>query len=95
MANNTRNLVNCPILGPPAEMPTNVLPTTKSVILHLLFTAKKNKKKIPDTAVVAKCLENIWIKASIPTVTRPRIIQLLNETFTSRKALLKIPIGRY
>lgn len=86
----TRCEINCPLLGAPAKIPTNVLPTIKDVIRHLLLTAKKNLQQKPDKKNVAKILEDVWIKASIPMVSQFRIIQMMDTYLTTRKALLKV-----
>lgn len=90
----TRIRTNCLLLGAPGPIPINVLPTIKDVICHLLMTAKNDRKQIPDIVSVAKILEESWKRASIPTVSQLRIIQMINDHLSARKALLKTGKGR-
>lgn len=90
----TRKNTNCLLFGAPGPIPTNVLPTIKDVICHLLMSAKNDRKQIPDTVSVAKLLEETWKRASIPTVSQLRIIQMMNDHLSARKAILKTGKGR-
>ena len=91
----TRCTVNCPVLGAPAESTKNVLPMYEQILKYyawIRFQKKENKKEptfneIAD--VVAVKLEHIWKKASIPTVSRDRILKMLRTFHTKYMNLIK------
>jgi hypothetical protein len=91
----TRVAVKCPVFGKPSELHGNVLPTYEQVMQFCAWTrfSKKETKKEPTFAEIAEVvvdkLEDIWNKASIPVVSRKRIVKLLQTYHTKYVNLLK------
>lgn len=87
----------CPIFGKPKELGNNTLPTIEEcinyflLIQHNLGQQKVNKNSINSQAssIVASKVENIWKRASIPVVSKARIIFLLKKYENQRLAFLK------
>ncbi|KAK4871958.1 hypothetical protein RN001_016082 [Aquatica leii] len=70
---NTRCAMNCPVFKQLSQLPENILPTYDQII---------NKKEPVFSEIaeeVSVKLEEIWNKASIPTISHNRILQLLNS----------------
>jgi len=96
-ATNTRQSSVCPILGKPAELPQNVLPTCYDVMKYCLLLQKRvkenNNGKNPSIKVVIETcttnIEKLWIRASIPTVSHRRIVQMITDRYEKYKNLLK------
>jgi hypothetical protein len=96
-ATNTRQSSVCPILGKPAELPQNVLPTCYDVMKYCLLLQKRvkenNNGKNPSIKVVIETcttnIEKLWIRASIPTVSHRRIVQMIRDRYEKYKNLLK------
>ncbi|CAH1968197.1 unnamed protein product [Acanthoscelides obtectus] len=94
----TRSVFKCPVLGVICELKYNVLPTYDDVIKLYEWTRHQRKLRL-ETAkepvfaeiadIVTSTIENIWQTASIPTVTRTRIIQMLKAYHLKYKNLLK------
>lgn len=94
----TRSVFKCPVLGDICELKDNVLPTYDDVIKLYEWTRHQRKLEL-ETAkepifaeiadIVTSRIENIWRTASIPTVTRTRIIQMLKAYHLKYKNLLK------
>ena len=87
----------CPVFGAPLELPANVLPTYSDVMMFYLQTADTVTKKqkmyqssFTDVAeIVIINVINIWSKASVPTVSHKRAVQLLKVYHTKFTNLLK------
>lgn len=84
----TRQSHCCPLFGLPKPMSENVLPTYSDMLLGCLeenykFAVTSNSKKNPpfsETADrLASQIEAIYSKASIPTVSHTRIVQLIKK----------------
>jgi hypothetical protein len=78
----------CPIFGPSRELSVNTLPTYEDVLLScfeerkrlMLLSDTKFKVKFPPIAEsVAIQVENLFMKASIPTVTHTRVVQMVTS----------------
>lgn len=82
----TRQVFNCPIFGTPKDISTNKLPTGEDLIRccaqeRYNLALKVNNKSVSFTQVastVADKVISLYQKASIPTVTDKRVIQLIN-----------------
>lgn len=95
----------CPIFGSIGDLKTNVLPTYQDVMKcyewerqqlknkKISNATKLQSKKEPSFSeiadIVTKKVEDIWRKASIPTVTHTRTIQLLKAFHAKCKNHLK------
>ena len=98
----TRKDVNCPIFGSPSPLPDNVLPTYQDVLKFYLF--QRNLMKLSSTSkeplvadiseTVCEKIEEIWHRASIPIVSRKRVLQLLCRYRGKYMKLLKPFKGR-
>lgn len=94
----TRSVFKCPLFGDVCEMKENVLPTYEDVVKYYEWTRHQLKLQ-SETAkepifgeiadIVVSRIENIWQTASIPTVTRTRIVQMLKAYHLKCKNLLK------
>jgi hypothetical protein len=65
----TRKSQTHAVLGSPAELPANVLPTTSKVVRY--FVQLKEKRKTGNATVIHKVADDViqlWRTASIPTV---------------------------
>ncbi|KAI5694093.1 hypothetical protein M8J75_010588 [Diaphorina citri] len=98
----TRRETLCPIMGNPSSLKDNVLPTYADVMKHFLFVKNellwKRNQKTPAASeicdLVSRTVEEIWQKASIPTVSHQQIV-LLVKTFNQKYVdLKKLPISR-
>lgn len=94
----TRGVVKiCPIFGKPEELYRHVLPTIEECLKYILFVQNNLvKQKVNNNCLnsrtfttVAEVVEDIWKRASIPVVSRQRIIFLLKQYHNRRLALLK------
>lgn len=94
----TRKCFKCPLLGELCDIKDNVLPTYEDVIKYYEWTrreAKFNRSSHKEPTfleiadIVAKKIEGIWIKASLPTVTHARVCQMLKSYHLKYKNLLK------
>lgn len=98
----TRSDVKCPIFGWPERLKENILPTYEEVFKHYLHFRNELKpsefSKDPNfsdiSAKVVDKILSIWDKASIPTVTRTRVVAMLKSYHTSYMKLLKQPKNR-
>ena len=87
----------CPVFGAPINLPANVLPTYSDVMKFYLQTAhtitqkhKRYRASFTDVAdIVIIDVINIWSKASVPTVSHKRVVQLLKVYHTKFTNLLK------
>ena len=100
MAQGTRQttaLPVCPVFGAPLKLPANVLPTYSDVMKFYLQTAdtltkkqKMHQSSFTDVAdIVIIDVINSWSKASVPTVSHKRAVQLLKVYHTKFTYLLK------
>lgn len=79
----------CPLFGPFSEIKENQLPLVKDVIKYILFTQNDLKTKFngrnPTNSevflIVSTKVQKIWESASIPVVSRNRIIQIIKIHF--------------
>lgn len=93
----TRNAVKCPIFGMAEEIPKNVLPTKADVMRYYQWfrhnlKAGQNKKEpsfLQIVTPVARGIEKVWQNASIPVVSRKRIIQLIKNCHDKYMNLMK------
>lgn len=96
----TRQTIACPIIGVPKELSGLSLPTYEDILLccldekykrSLLFSPN-NKKELGFLAIadcVATQVVGIYNKATIPTVTHTRVVQLIQSYYNSYIALKK------
>lgn len=95
MSGKTRKSTRCPILGELSYIQENKLPKTDEVLRNVLLTEicnKNNKMRDILSAAInttADKVQNIWVKASIPTISRQRIIALINKHHVRRRNILK------
>src|SRR5215469_3905044 len=91
----TRRATHCPLFGSPCELKENVLPTYQDVSRYyefVRFSNKSSKKELTFGEIskaVAMKLEQIWSKASIPVLSRRRIIAMLLDWHQRYKNILK------
>lgn len=87
----TRSTIKkCPLLGAPYEIPENVLPTIKDILCHILFIENQmNNQPRPCFNSVALRVKNIWLKASIPTISHQRVMFYIKKHYDARRLLLK------
>lgn len=77
-----RSETKCVVFGAPKELKDNILPTYADVMRHYLWVRSdflwKLKNKDPAIAdiceVVARDIETIWNKASIPIASHQQVI---------------------
>uniref|UniRef100_A0A1B6H9M3 Uncharacterized protein n=1 Tax=Homalodisca liturata TaxID=320908 RepID=A0A1B6H9M3_9HEMI len=96
----TRQTIACTIIGVPKELSGLSLPTYEDILLccldekykrSLLFSPN-NKKELGFLAIadcVATQVVGIYNKATIPTVTHTRVVQLIQSYYNSYIALKK------
>lgn len=97
MSKNTRSAIECPIFGAPKDLVCSALPTLCDVIQYFLWIRHNLEKGrvnrnllVSETSeIVAQKVKEIWISASVPTVSHQRIVQLIKEYQKKRKDLLK------
>ena len=86
LTKKTRKDVECPLFGAPKQINFNVLPTYKDIMrcynFHRQFIMEANDNKFNPPANeiaghVADDLDSVWNKASLPTVSKTRIIQMI------------------
>lgn len=86
-------------LGAPAELSGNMLPTISDVLNYCLFVRDLKKKIINNKlknvfSVVAEKVFDIWQRASIPTLSKVRVITLVKEHYSKYKKLKKTKIKK-
>lgn len=94
-----RSETTCDIFGPYKELEDRQLPIIRDVIKIILFVKndlklKYNGKDPSNSDIYAIVYENInkiWTKASIPIVTKERVIQLLKSHFEKYLNLKRYP----
>lgn len=80
----TRLMWECPIFGHPKVLSDTYLPTYDDVMKYYLYIRHELKphtsSKEPTVSeildIVIENVEDIWVKASIPTVSRTRMLQM-------------------
>lgn len=93
----TRQVFDCPIFGTPKDFSSNKLPTGEDVIRccsqeRYDLALKVNNKSVSFSQVastVANKIIGLYQKASIPTVTDKRIVQLINALHDKYYSLRK------
>lgn len=96
----TRRTVSCPIFGVASEMSSAVLPTYYNVMKLGLWVRHEKKigKKEPTFSEISKDVtrqvQDIWRKASIPTVSDDRILKVLPLYHAKILKILKPYKGR-
>ena len=88
----------CPIFGTVSRMNLYLLPTIKDTLMDyqwIRMDLKTNPKKEPTVAEIcdelAKKVKEIWTRASIPTVSEIRIIQLIKVHHEKYLKLIRYP----
>jgi hypothetical protein len=97
ICHSSRRSNKCPVFGYPRELPRNVLSTygdvMKCYLNEKLKMKQQNEGREPCftqiSQIVAINLEAVWQSASIPTVSRTRIIQLIRKFHDEYRSLLK------
>lgn len=96
--NRTRKAWECPVFGTTSDLKNNMLPTYEDIIKcyewnRLDIKMAKNTKKEPSfqevADIVVEKIENIWKKASLPTVSHSRVQQMVKAYHLKYKNLLK------
>ena len=94
----TRSANRCPVFGLPPKFFEMNLPTYRDVMKHYTYVRlersnkmiSKEQPSVTEVAtIVAKKLEAIWQKASIPTVSTARIDQQVKSYHNKHRKLLK------
>lgn len=89
----------CPFFGPFSEIKENQLPLVKDVIKYVLFTQNDLKTKFNGRnptnyevfLIVSTKVQKIWESASIPVVSRNRIIQIIKIHYEKYLTLKRYP----
>lgn len=98
--NVTRSKVECPIFGSPIDLNYLALLTIEEMLrcyLFIRYEIKYNKQCGKEPSFVEVCNElvpkiaNIWKTASIPTVSRDRIVQLIRKYHDKYLSLIRHP----
>ena len=82
---NTRESIQFPFFGSPEEVKESVLPTYSDVIkyynfLRLILKSRKREPPIKEILEpLVTTIEKIWKLASIPTVSKQRIIKMFKD----------------
>lgn len=94
----TRQSYKCPLFGNMEDLKENMLPTYENVMKFYEWTRfhlkiERNSRKEPSFSDIAKRvslrIESIWKKASIPTVSHNRVLQLLKAYHSKCKNFIK------
>lgn len=92
----TRSEFECPLFGPPKDLPVSKLPTYEDVLRccfheHYNIALETNKTvSFSQVAnIVAPKVKALYDTASIPTVTTYRIVQLISSYHDSYRKLMK------
>lgn len=94
----TRSEFNCPLFGNPKELPLSKLPTYEDVLKcffyeHYNLVLKTNNIRLVSLSevsnIVAQQVKSVFNKASIPTVSSYRIVQIINAYHDSYRNLMK------
>lgn len=78
----TKRLSVCPFFGAPKVLSQSVLPTCEDVLLACFEETSKSVKNESFSKIshrVAAQIEEVYCKASIPTVSRERIVKLIKD----------------
>lgn len=84
-----RSSTTCPILGSSRELPHNVLPTYKDVILHLLWLQSNGQSYSKSCQLVAARVEEQWKKTDIPIVQHCNVMSRIRSYHDKYKNLQK------
>lgn len=95
----TRQHLECPLIGVPADFKSNLLPSKGDVLKCYLWTRYNlkppNSGKEPTVFEISNVLSDkvlsLWQKASIPTITRKRVLQLIKTHHDKYLKLLRYP----
>ncbi|KAL4712991.1 hypothetical protein ACJJTC_012061 [Scirpophaga incertulas] len=98
----TRQTTSCPVFGLPEKLPVSQLPTYSDVMKYYIFikyqlkTDKTTKEPtVHDISeILAEEILTIWQKASLPTVSRKRVLQLIRTYHDKYRSLMKPYHGR-
>ncbi|CAG9792722.1 unnamed protein product [Diatraea saccharalis] len=98
----TRQTTSCPVFGLPQKLPVSQLPTYNDVMKYYLFIKYQlkpdNTTKEPTvhdiSEILAQEILDIWQKASLPTVSRKRVLQLIRAYHDKYRRLMKPYHGR-
>lgn len=96
----TRSEFDCPIFGYPKELPVSKLPSYEDVLKcffleHYNLAVETNNKLLNNNSfsqisnIVAPKVKQLFDKASIPTVSLYRIVQMINAYNNSYRSLMK------
>jgi len=93
----TRNNTRCPVFGTSQELAENELPTYENVMRFYMLIKRQLKLKShnKDPSVteislrVAENIEKIWLKSSIPVVSRERVLQMIRAYHDKYMKLIK------
>lgn len=92
----TKKSVNCDIFGAPRELSDSVLPTYEDIIKYFLWLRHETRIKTVSEIgeiIVSKLIE-LWNKASVPVVSRNRIIKMFKDYHDQYRNVLKPLKGR-
>lgn len=93
----------CPVFGEAKQFISNVLPTFEDVMkcyefhrfnIKQLKETKKEPLILEISEIVALEVEDIWAKASIPTVGHKRVLQMIQYYHEKCKKFLKLKSGK-
>lgn len=98
----TRQTMTCPVFGLPEKLPVSKLPTYSDVMKNYLFIKYELKPdkttKEPTVHDISERLAmevlEIWERASLPTVSLKRILQLIRSYHDKYRSLMKPYQGR-
>lgn len=92
---STRFATTYPVFGCPQELSRRNLPTYEEVMKHYLFVRQKLKTtdKTPPLSsvfdVVSSKIIDLWKTASIPAISKNRIIAMLRKCHEKQRNILK------
>ncbi len=94
-----RRPADCPIFGIPKRMNLNSLPTVGDVLMDYQWVRldlREHPEKEPTvseiTTVLTNKIKEVWMRASIPTVTIKRISQLVRFHHDKYLKLIRYPL---
>ena len=77
----SRSKVNCPLLGKPEDLKTNVLPTINDLLKYYLHLKEESYKQKPRGLLprIVDDVMQIWEASSLPTLSKPRVTELMRK----------------
>lgn len=98
----TKSKIHCVVFGAPKDLSELVLPTYEEIMKCYLYIKNdiktQNNNKEPSVSevseIIANKLESLWLKATIPVVSRTRVLQMIQTYHEKYRNILKPFKGR-